>query len=267
MASSPEAHTAARRPAAEERASRTRELFLSAQSCASEHERRQLMDTVIEMHLDYAYSQAARYRSRGVPLDDLRQVAALALTKATRGYDLSTGNEFMSYAGPTIRGELRKYFRDHGWMIRPTRRIQELQARISTAEADLAFELGASPRPAQIAEHLDVPVEDVVEALASDGCFTPASLDLAVRTGRPATLAELLPGDDDDHRAAEARMTLHPALGTLSERDRLILRLRFFEGLTQHEIAERIGVTQMQVSRLLTRILAQLRHSVGDVPA
>jgi len=267
MSISQEAPTDARRRGFDERAARTRELFLEAQSCASEHERRRLLDTVIEMHLDYAHAQAARYRSRGVSLDDLRQVAALALTKATRGYDISTGNDFMSYAAPTIRGELRKYFRDHGWMIRPTRRIQELQARITTAEADLAFELGASPRPTQIAERLGVPVEPVVEALASDGCFTPTSLDLAVRPGRSAPLGELLPGADDDQRAAEARLMLDPALGTLSERDRLILRLRFFEGLTQHEVAEKIGVTQMQVSRLLTRILAELRHSVGDVPA
>jgi RNA polymerase sigma-B factor len=262
-----EATTAARRRASEERAERTRELFLSAKSCTGEHERRRLMDTVIEMHLDYAHAQANRYRSRGIPVDDLRQVAALALTKATRGYDVDTGNDFMSYASPTIRGELRKYFRDHGWMIRPTRRIQELQARISTAEADLAFELGASPRPTQIAERLGVPVEPVVEALASDGCFTPSSLDHTVRPGGSATLGELLPGGDQDQRAAEARLMLDPAMGSLSERDRLILRLRFFEGLTQNEVAERIGVTQMQVSRLLTRILAELRHSVGEVPA
>jgi len=267
MTVSPETFTATRNPAFEERAARTRELFLSAQSCATELERRQLVDTVIEMHLDYAYAQATKYRSRGVPLDDLRQVAALALTKAARGYDVSTGNDFLSYAGPTIRGELRKYFRDHGWMIRPTRSVQELQARISTAEAELAYELGASPRPVQIAEHLDLPVELVLEALASDGCFTPASLDLTVRNDRAVTLGDLLPSDDDDHRAAEARMMLHPAIGTLSERDRLILRLRFFEGLTQREVANRIGVTQMQVSRLLTRILAQLRHRVGDIPA
>jgi len=267
MTASLEMSTATRHLAFEERAARTRELFLSAQSCASERERRELLDTVIEMHLDYAHAQAAKYRSRGVPLDDLRQVAALALTKAAKGYDVNTGNDFMSYAGPTIRGELRKYFRDHGWMIRPTRSIQELQARISAAEADLAYELGTSPRPAQIAEHLDVPIEPVLEALASDGCFTPASLDLTVRNDRAATLGDLLPGDDSDHRAAEARMMLHPAMDTLSERDRLILRLRFFEGLTQREVADRIGVTQMQVSRLLTRILAQLRNRVGDVPA
>ena len=149
MTTSPKAPTSTRGPAYEDRAARTRELFLSAQSCASEHERRQLLDTVIEMHLDYAHAQAGRYRSRGVPLEDLRQVAALALTKATRGYDVRTGNDFMSYAAPTIRGELRKYFRDHGWMIRPTRGIQELQARISTAEAELSIRLGASPRPAR----------------------------------------------------------------------------------------------------------------------
>jgi RNA polymerase sigma-B factor len=266
MTASPETFRATRNPAFEERASRTRELFLLAQSCASEHERHQLLARVIEMHLDYAHAQAAKYRSRGVPLDDLRQVAALALTKAAHGYDVSTGHDFLSYAGPTIRGELRKYFRDHGWMIRPTRSIQELQARISTAEAELSYELGVSPRPAQIAEHLNVPIEPVLEALASDGCFTPASLDLTVRNDRAATLGDLLPGDDADHRAAEARMMLNPAIKTLSERDRTILRLRFFEGLTQREVADKIGVTQMQVSRLLTRILAQLRHRVGDVP-
>jgi RNA polymerase sigma-B factor len=267
MTASPETFRPSRSPAYDERAARTRELFLSAQSCANEHERRRLLDTVITMHLDYAHAQATKYRSRGVPLDDLRQVAALALTKAAHGYDVYTGNDFMSYAGPTIRGELRKYFRDHGWMIRPTRSIQELQARISAADAELAHELGASPRPAQIAEHLDVPIEPVLEALASDGCFTPASLDLTVRNDRAATLGDLLPGDNSDHRAAEARMTLHPAISTLSQRDRTILRLRFFEGLTQREVADRIGVTQMQVSRLLTRILAQLRQRVGDIPA
>jgi RNA polymerase sigma-B factor len=266
MTASSETFTATRTPAYEERAARTRELYLLAQSCAREDERRQLLDTVIEMHLDYAHAQATKYRSRGVPLDDLRQVAALALTKAANGYDVNTGHDFLSYAGPTIRGELRKYFRDHGWMIRPTRSIQELQARISTAEADLAYELGVSPRPAQIADRLGVPIEPVLEALASDGCFTPASLDLTVRNDRAATLGDLLPGDDADHRAAEARMMLNPAIHTLSERDRTILRLRFFEGLTQREVADKIGVTQMQVSRLLTRILAQLRHRVGDVP-
>jgi RNA polymerase sigma-B factor len=253
--------------ASERRLARTRELFALAQDCADEAERRALMDTVIEMHLDYAHAQAARYRARGVPLDDLRQVAAMALTKATRGYDVSSGHDFMSYAGPTIRGELRKYFRDHGWMIRPTRRIQELQARIGSAETELTHDLGRSPRPTEIAERLGEAPESVLEALASDGCFTPASLDYPTgEDGTVTTLGDLLPGGFDGREAAEARMTLAPVLGSLPERDQLIIGMRFYEGLTQREIAQRIGVTQMQVSRLLTRILAQLRVRVGEVP-
>ena len=112
---------------------------------------------MIALHLDLAHAEASRYRSRGVPLDDLRQVAALALTKATLGYDVTTGHDFLSYAVPTIRGELRKHFRDHGWMIRPPRRIQELQARINVAESELSNRLGRSPQPAEIADHLDEP--------------------------------------------------------------------------------------------------------------
>ena len=144
-----------RQSAAQTRSARTRELFSLAQSTDSAEERRQLLDTVIVMHLDLAHAEAARYRSRGIPLDDLRQVAALALTKAARGYDVTTGHDFLSYAVPTIRGELRKHFRDHGWMIRPPRRIQELQARINAAEAELSYRLGRSPQPVEIADHLD----------------------------------------------------------------------------------------------------------------
>jgi RNA polymerase sigma-B factor len=192
-------------------------------------------------------------------------VAALALTKATRGYDVSSGHDFLSYAVPTIRGELRKHFRDHGWMIRPPRRIQELQARINVAEHELSNRLGRSPQPAEIAQHLQESTEAVIEALASDGCFVPASLDHPAGSDGSSTLGDLLPHDDASHDASEARVMLRPVLRRLGERDRQILAMRFCEGLTQREIAERIGVTQMQVSRLLTRILSQLRTSVGDV--
>ena len=214
---------------------------------------------MIVLHLDLAHAEAGRYRSRGIPLDDLRQVAALALTKATRGYDVTTGHDFLSYAVPTIRGELRKHFRDHGWMIRPPRRIQELQARINAAEAELSYRLGRSPNPVEIADYLEECTESVIEALASDGCFVPASLDHPAGGDGSTTLGDLLQFDDDDHRASEARLLLSPVLCQLGERDRQILDMRFCEGLTQREIAARIGVTQMQVSRLLTRILGQLR--------
>jgi len=255
-----------RQSASLERSARTRELFALARSTDSAAERRQLMEDVIKMHLDLAHAEAARYRSRGVPLDDLRQVAALALTKAARGYDVTTGHDFLSYAVPTIRGELRKHFRDHGWMIRPPRRIQELQARINSAEAELAYQLGRSPKPVEIADFLGECTESVIEALASDGCFVPASLDHPAGGDGSTTLGELLPFDDAERRAAEARLMLRPVLRDLGERDRLILNMRFYEGLTQREIAARIGVTQMQVSRLLTRILGQLRNGVGGVP-
>jgi RNA polymerase sigma-B factor len=257
---------AGRHPASIDRSTRTRELFTLARSTDSDAERRRLLDSVIEMYLDLAHAEAARYRSRGIPLDDLRQVAALALTRAASGYDVTTGHDFLSYAVPTIRGELRKHFRDQGWMIRPPRRIQELQARINAAEAELSYKLGRSPVPNELAAHLGEGTESVIEALASDGCFVPASLDHPAGGEGSTTLGDLLPLDDDEHRASEARMVLRPVLRKLGERDRLILGMRFQDGLTQREIAARIGVTQMQVSRLLTRILAQLRTDVGELP-
>src|SRR6195952_5787642 len=254
------------RPSRQDRNAHTRELFLQAANATSDEERKQLLESVIVLHVDLAHAEAARYRSRGIPLDDLRQVAALALTKAARGFDVTAGHDFLSYAVPTIRGELRKHFRDHGWMIRPPRRIQELQARINVADGELSYRLGRAPRPAEIAEHLQVCPESVMEALASDGCFVPASLDHPAGGDGLTTLGDLLPFDDVDHAASEARLLLAPVVQSLAARDREILTLRFYEGLTQREIAERIGVTQMQVSRLLTRILGQLRSRVGDVP-
>ena len=267
MTASVQPGSTGRVPAARDRAARTFELFSLAASTTSEAERQRLLDSVIVMHLDLANSEAARYRSRGIALDDLRQVASLALTKAARGYDVTTGHEFLSYAIPTIRGELRKHFRDHGWMIRPPRRIQELQARINAAEGQLSYRLGRSPSPSEIAAHLDEPVDSVIEALASDGCFVPTSLDHpAGSEDASATLGDLLSGDDAETRASEARLVLAPVVRKLRPRDRQILTMRFYDGLTQREIAERIGVTQMQVSRLLTRILGQLRDEVGEIP-
>jgi RNA polymerase sigma-B factor len=265
MTTTVHARTPRDRSAADDRRTRTIELFTLAGATDDPAERRTLLQRVIEMHVDLAHAEAARYRNRGVPLDDLRQVAALALTKAARGFDVTAGYDFLSYAVPTIRGELRKYFRDHGWMIRPPRRVQELQSRINVADGELAYELGRSPRPLEIAEHLEAPVESVIEALASDGCFVPASLDHPAGGDGLTTLGDLLPHDDQDRAAAEARLMLGPVVRTLSDRDRQILDMRFYQGLTQREIASRIGVTQMQVSRLLTRILSQLRSRVGDL--
>jgi RNA polymerase sigma-B factor len=228
-----------------------------------EAERHAPVEVLIEDNLALARSMATRYRNRGIDLDDLEQVALLGLTKAAQRFDPDAGHDFLSYAVPTIRGELRRHFRDAGWMVRPPRRVQDLQARIATAQRELEAELGRSPRPSEVARHLDEGIDDVVEALSADGCFTPTSLDGTVGDGT-STLGDLLGADDRAMESAEARVVLDPVVRTLSERDRRIVRLRFFDECTQQEIAEDIGLTQAQVSRVLTRILADLRERLGE---
>jgi len=186
----------------------------------------------------------------------------MALTRAARNYDVSHGRDFLSYAVPTIRGELKKYFRDSGWTVRPPRRVQELQARIMAVRGELTQERGRSPRPGELAERLGVDLDHVIEALATDGCFSPASLDRQVGDATSPTLGETLDDEADDLTAADARLTLAPLIQRLCERDRKILDLRFFHDATQQEIADEIGVTQMHVSRLLTRILSDLHDSL-----
>lgn len=255
---------AARTSVRAERADRTEELLRRAAGTSDELERRRLLDEVVVLNMGVANALAARYRSRGIAEDDLKQVAYLALVKAARGFDYASGNDFLSYSVPTIRGEIKRHFRDCGWTVRPPRRIQELQARIATADTDLSFSLGRSPRPSEIAAYLDESLEEVTEALASDGCFTPASLDRPVDNEAGTSIGDLMGYDDAGQSAAEARVALGPAVRQLKERDRRILLLRFFHGWTQAEIARDIGVTQMQVSRLLSRILSDLRRDLGE---
>ncbi len=213
-------------------------------------------------NMGVATAIAGRYRTRGIATEDLQQVAYLALVKAAHGYDPEVGHDFLSYAVPTIRGEIKRHFRDLGWMVRPPRRVQELQARISTADAELSQWLGRSPRPSEIAARLGEDPDDVNEALATVGCFTPSSLDRPAGEDGTMTISDLLGGEEVALGAVEARAMLAPVVRRLSERDRRILLLRFFRGCTQQEIAEDIGVTQMQVSRLLTRIMSDLRTGI-----
>jgi RNA polymerase sigma-B factor len=227
--------------------------------------RRELLDHVVRMNMGVARSIAGRYQHRGIDEDDLLQVAYLALTRAARDFDASRHKDFLSYAVPTIRGELKKHFRDHGWTVRPPRRVQETQARIAAGEAELVQSLGRAPTPEETAAHVGAELSDVLEALGADGCFTPTSLDRPVqRADEPSagTLGDLIGGEDAETPAAEARMALAPVVRRLKERDRRILYLRFFEDCTQQEIAEEIGVTQMQVSRLIARIMRDLRRDL-----
>jgi len=222
-----------------------------------------VVDDLVETHIGVARSIARRYRNRGIDLDDLEQVALLGLTKAAQRFDPAAGHDFLSYAVPTVRGELRRHFRDAGWMIRPPRRIQELQGRITRAQHELEASLHRSPRPSEIAQHLDEDLDSVIEALAADGCFTPTSLDLTVAEGS-STLGDLIGADDRSIESTEARIILAPVVRELSDRDRRIVHLRFYEERTQQEIAEAVSLTQAQVSRVLTRILASLRAVLAE---
>jgi RNA polymerase sigma-B factor len=240
----------------------TARLLRQIAQTTDEAERKLLCDEVVVLNMGVARAIAARYRDRGISQEDLVQAAYVGLVKAVHGFDPDFERDFLSYAVPTVAGEVKRYFRDFGWTVRPPRRVQELQARISRASSELSQRLRRSPRPREVAEHLGVELEAVVEALAADGCFTPASLDVPVGEDGSASLGELLGADDGALSRAEARILLGPAVRRLAARDRRIIELRFFHGWTQEQIAGDIGVTQMQVSRLLSRILADLREEL-----
>ena len=203
---------------------------------------------------------ARRYHGRGIAADDLDQVAYLGLVKAVRGFDPTLGDDFLSYAVPTLRGEIRRYFRDAGWTVRPPRSVQEVQAKVSTAEAELFQKLGRAPRSSEIAVHLDVPLTLVMDALSAGGCFSPMSIDAPIVPGEQAP-AEQLGGLDPAFDSSEARLALKPLMSALSERDRTIIHLRFFENRTQAQIGAEVGVSQEQVSRLISGILVKMRRT------
>jgi RNA polymerase sigma-B factor len=241
----------------------TERLLSLAAAATDDEERRRLEDQVVEVNLQIALDVARRYRSRGVATEDLEQVACLGLVKAARGFDPERATDFLSYAVPTIRGEVRRYFRDHGWTVRPPRSVQQAQSRITAVESDLCQELGRAPRPSEIAERLGLDLDLVVEALAANGCFSPTSLD-AVPVESEGAIGDRLGDDDASFDSAEARVALKPILAHLDRRERIMLEMRFFKGATQSEIGEVLGITQMQVSRLLSALLARLRDELGN---
>jgi RNA polymerase sigma-B factor len=226
-----------------------------------------LRDELVAAHLGLAEYLARRFANRGEPLDDLVQVASLGLLKAVGRFDASRGVEFSTYATHTIVGELKRHFRDKGWAIRAPRRMQELYLRLGKVVATLGQELGRSPTIAELAAEVEVSEEEVLEALEAGQAYRFASLDAPVAgDGESETLGARMGAEDPEMEDAERRATLSPLLRQLPERERLILHLRFFDGLTQSEIASRLGISQMHVSRLLARSVAQLRSS-ADLPS
>jgi RNA polymerase sigma-B factor len=234
-------------------------LFRRYQRHGDLHARRELIDR----YLPLAHSLARRYDGRGDSAEDLAQVASLGLVKAIDRFDPERGLSFSSYAVPTMLGELRRYFRDSGWALHVPREMQERVLKVRAAVERLYGELGRSPSPQQIAHDLNLPVEDVLEAIAANVAYETGSLDTPLRSGDGdadgQTVAEAIGETDERFELVERCAAIGPALKTLPERDRLILHLRFMEDLTQSEIAQRIGVSQMHVSRLLRRALEHLR--------
>lgn len=253
--------------ARQDRSPRTAELLARCRAEPPGEARKAILNDVVEVNLGVADSLAARYARRGVPEDDLVQVARTALVKASRAYRPDLGDDFLSYAVPCIRGELRRHFRDAGWMVRPPRRVQEAQYRVLDARSRLTSEFGHEPTPKHYATELDLDEGTVVEALTLQGCFHAESLDRSVRghDGSPTTIGERLGDEDDEFDRSEARVVLAPLIQALPARDRTVLRLRFVDGLTQREVGDQIGVTQMQVSRILSRILRHLREQLVGV--
>lgn len=215
--------------------------------------------------LPLARDLAFRYAGRGEPLPDLVQTASVGLIKAIDRFDPRRGSDFAAYAVPTIIGEVKRYFRDQTWDLRVPRRLQELRRAVAGCAEELTQRLGRAPSPAELAEALRLPEAQVREGIQVAGAYAAASLDAPTGPARDgACLGELLGAEDDGLARAEERLVVGPAVAALPERSRRILALRFAGNLTQGQIAERIGVSQMHVSRLLTRILGQLREQLRD---
>jgi RNA polymerase sigma-B factor len=209
---------------------------------------------------------AHRYRNRGEPTEELLQTARLGLVKAANGYLPDRGVDFLAYAVPTMTGEVKRYFRDQGWAVRPPRRLQELGLRMNRVRGELEHELGRSPTVPELARRLGVDPEEVIEALASAQSYQSVSLDAPIPSAGPdanVSLADTLGGDDDQYALVEDIASLKPLLSRLPARERRILAMRFFDELTQQQIGERVGVTQMQVSRLINRSLSRLREELA----
>jgi len=221
---------------------------------------RRLRDELVEAHIGLAEYLARRFANRGEPLDDLVQVALIGLVKAVNRFDPNRGVEFSTYATHTIAGELKRHFRDKGWAVRAPRRMQELYLRLTQVVGSLGQQLGRSPTIAELAAETQVSEEEVLEALEAGQAYRFASLDVPKGGSEDGdTIGEGLGEDDPDLANAESRVVLSPLMAKLPARQRQIIRLRFFEGLTQSEIASRLGISQMHVSRLLARSVAELR--------
>ncbi|MFC7491397.1 MULTISPECIES: sigma-70 family RNA polymerase sigma factor [unclassified Knoellia] len=237
-------------------------LLEAALSTTDDRRAARLRKEATVLSLDLADGLARRYRGRGVEVEDLVQVARMALVKATLGYRPGLGHGFAPYATTTITGELKRYFRDHGWAVRPPRRLQELRAEVAAKEELLQQDLRHAPTITEVAEAMDLERDQVREAVACSAGYRAESLNALTPWG--TSLADHLACERDDFATLETSAALGSLIAQLDERDRRILTLRFVDEMTQADIGERLGVSQMQISRLLSAILQRLREGLVE---
>ncbi|MFE6483744.1 RNA polymerase sigma factor SigF [Streptomyces sp. NPDC057757] len=222
----------------------------------------ELRNQLVRMHLPLVEHLARRFRNRGEPLDDLTQVATIGLIKSVDRFDPERGVEFSTYATPTVVGEIKRHFRDKGWAVRVPRRLQELRLALTTATAELSQQHGRSPTVHELAEKLAISEEEVLEGLESANAYSTLSLDVPDTDDESPAVADTLGAEDEALEGVEYRESLKPLLEDLPPREKRILLLRFFGNMTQSQIAQEVGISQMHVSRLLARTLAQLREKL-----
>ncbi|MEV4938132.1 RNA polymerase sigma factor SigF [Streptomyces zaomyceticus] len=225
-------------------------------------EKAELRNQLVRMHLPLVEHLARRFRNRGEPLDDLTQVATIGLIKSVDRFDPDRGVEFSTYATPTVVGEIKRHFRDKGWAVRVPRRLQELRLSLTTATAELSQQHGRSPTVHELAERLGISEEEVLEGLESANAYSTLSLDVPDTDDESPAVADTLGAEDEALEGVEYRESLKPLLEDLPPREKRILLLRFFGNMTQSQIAQEVGISQMHVSRLLARTLAQLREKL-----
>lgn len=239
---------------------KTHELFRRYKEDGDKDAREQL----VMSHLNLVRFLANKFKNRGEPLDDLVQVGYLGLLKAIDRFDPSRGLEFTTFATPTILGEIKRHFRDKGWSVRVPRRLQELSAKVNQATDKLTTQLQRSPTIEEIADYLDASVDEVLEAMESSSAYSSVPLEApsGSDTDDAPSILDRYATEDNDLAITDDRLIIEEALAGFSPREREVIELRFLKGLTQIEIAERLGISQVQVSRLLRRTLKKIQEKI-----
>ncbi len=238
---------------------RTRELFRLYKEEGDEEAREQL----IMSHINHVRFLASKFKNRGEPLDDLVQVGTIGLIKAIDRFDTARGLEFTTFATPTIMGEIKRHFRDKGWSVRVPRRLQELSSKVNQVTDELTKELQRSPSVEEIANALDSTVDEVLEAMESSSAYSSVPLESGGQGDDEApSIIDHYATEDEDLAASDDRMVLEETIKDFSPREQEIIRMRFIDGLTQVEIANRLGISQVQVSRLLRRTLKKVQEKI-----